>query len=229
MKIFIAEDDKEITRAIAEELLCWGFEVVIAKNFNELAEEIFSENPDLILMDIGLPSFNGFYWCSKIREVSNVPLMFISSRDSDIDIIRAVQFGGDDYVVKPINLPVLIAKIKALLRRSYEFMKESDYLEFSGVRLLCSEVALLYSDKRMELTKTELLILEALFKAGGGVAKRADIMDRCWQEDSFIDDNTLAVNMNRLRKKLSQIGLEQFIGTKKGLGYYLNKTSEEGV
>lgn len=222
MNILIVEDEKEIAKAISDELLSWGFQTVIATNFNAIDEEVKMLKPDLILMDIGLPSFNGFYWCGKIRESSKVPLMFISSRDEDIDIIRAMQFGGDDYIVKPINLPVLIAKIKALLRRSYEFVEENDFLEYGGVKILLSEVALLFQDKRVELTKTELFILEVLFKNKGSVAKRSAILDRCWQGDSFIDDNTLAVNMNRLRKKFSAIGLTDFIGTKKGVGYFLN-------
>lgn len=226
MKIFIVEDEKEIARAIGDELLTWGFQTVFAKDFSKIEEEVREEKPDLVLMDIGLPSFNGFYWCSKIRENSKVPLMFISSRDEDVDVIRAMQFGGDDYVVKPLHLPVLLAKIKALLRRSYEFSEDHDFLGFGGAKLLLSEVTLTFFEKRVELTKTELLILEVLFKEKGGVAKRADLMDRCWQEESFIDDNTLAVNINRLRKKLSAIGLQDFIGTKKGIGYFLN---EEGL
>lgn len=223
MKIFIVEDEKEIARAISDELLSWGFQPVIAKDFNAIDEEVKDRKPDLILMDIGLPSFNGFYWCGKIRETSKVPLMFLSSRNEDIDIIRAMQFGGDDYIVKPINLPILIAKIKALLRRSYDFANESDFLEYGDVKLLLSEVALVSRGGKVELTKTELFILEVLFKNKETVSKRTAILDRCWQGDRFIDDNTLAVNMNRLRKKLSTIGLTDFIGTKKGIGYFLNQ------
>lgn len=223
MKIFIVEDEKAISEAIATELVSWGFETAIAGNFNQIIEEFREVKPDLVLMDIGLPYYNGFYWCGKIREESKVPLVFLSSRNEDIDIIRAMQFGGDDYLVKPITLPVLVAKIKALLRRSYEFIEEVDSLSYKDVKLLTTEVALVFGEKRVDLTKTELFILEVLFKDKGGVSKRSAIMDYCWQADSFIDDNTLAVNMNRLRKKLSAIGLQDFIGTKKGIGYYLNE------
>lgn len=221
MKIFLVEDDKDIAGAIGNELVCWGYEAVVVKDFNKVVEELKEVEPSLVLMDISLPCFNGFYWCAEIRKFSKVPIMFLSSRGEDVDIIQGMQFGGDDYVVKPINLQILVAKIKALLRRSYEFKEEFDYLEFKGVRLFLSEVALEYQEKRVELTKTELLILEVLFKDGGGISKRDKLMDRCWQEDDFIDDNTLAVNMTRLRKKLASIGLEEFILTKKGLGYYL--------
>lgn len=221
MKIFLVEDDKDIAKVIGNELACWGYEAVAVKDFNKVVEEFREVEPSLVLMDISLPSFNGFYWCAEIRKFSKVPIMFLSSRGEDLDIIQGMQFGGDDYVIKPVPLQILVAKIKALLRRSYEFKEESDYLEFKEVRLFPLEVTLEYRGKRVELTKTELLILEVLFKDKGAVSKRDKLMDRCWQEDDFIDDNTLAVNMTRLRKKLAGIGLEEFILTKKGLGYYL--------
>lgn len=223
MMIFIIEDDKDIAEAIAGELKGWGFQTKIAEDFNRILEEVLSAEANLVLMDIGLPYFNGFYWTSKLREVSKVPIMFISSRGEDTDIISAMQFGGDDYIVKPINLPVLVAKVKALLRRSYEFSEEVDFLEYKGVKLLISDVSLEYRGEKVSLTKTELLILEVLFKDRGAVSKRDVIIDRCWQEDSFIDDNTLAVNMTRLRKKLAGFGLQDFIATKKGVGYFLNE------
>lgn len=223
MMIFIIEDDKDIAEAIAGELKGWGFQTKIAEDFNRILEEVLSAEANLVLMDIGLPYFNGFYWTSKLREVSKVPIMFISSRGEDTDIISAMQFGGDDYIVKPINLPVLVAKVKALLRRSYEFSEEVDFLEYKGVKLLISDVSLEYRGEKVSLTKTELLILEVLFKDRGAVSKRDVIIDRCWQEDSFIDDNTLAVNMTRLRKKLAGLGLQDFIATKKGVGYFLNE------
>lgn len=222
MKILIVEDDNDIAEILANELSVWGYDTVCVKDFNNVLDEFKSENPELVLMDIILPYFNGFYWCQKIREISKVPLMFISSKSEDIDIVQAMQFGGDDYIVKPINIQIVRAKIVALLRRSYDFAEETDYLVFGNVKLLLSAAKLEFIGKVAELTRTELMILETLFKDKGAVSKRDKIMDKCWQEENFIDDNTLAVNMTRLRKKLAEIGLDDFIQTKKGIGYFLN-------
>ena len=222
MKILIVEDDNDIAEILANELSVWGYDTVCVKDFNNVLDEFKSEKPELVLMDIILPYFNGFYWCQKIREVSKVPLMFISSKSEDIDIVQAMQFGGDDYIVKPINIQIVRAKIVALLRRSYDFAEETDYLIFGNVKLLLSAAKLEFMGKVAELTRTELMILETLFKDKGAVSKRDKIMDKCWQEENFIDDNTLAVNMTRLRKKLAEIGLDNFIQTKKGIGYFLN-------
>ena len=222
MKILIVEDDNDIAEILANELSVWGYDTVCVKDFNNVLDEFKSEKPELVLMDIILPYFNGFYWCQKIREVSKVPLMFISSKSEDIDIVQAMQFGGDDYIVKPINIQIVRAKIVALLRRSYDFAEETDYLTFGNVKLLLSAAKLEFMGKAAELTRTELMILETLFKDRGAVSKRDKIMDKCWQEENFIDDNTLAVNMTRLRKKLAEIGLDNFIQTKKGIGYFLN-------
>ena len=222
MKILIVEDDNDIAEILANELSVWGYDTVCVKDFNNVLDEFKSEKPELVLMDIILPYFNGFYWCQKIREISKVPLMFISSKSEDIDIVQAMQFGGDDYIVKPINIQIVRAKIVALLRRSYDFAEETDYLTFGNVKLLLSAAKLEFMGKAAELTRTELMILETLFKDRGAVSKRDKIMDKCWQEENFIDDNTLAVNMTRLRKKLAEIGLDNFIQTKKGIGYFLN-------
>ena len=222
MKIFIVEDDNDIAEILANELSVWGYDTVCVKDFNKVLDEFKSEKPELVLMDIILPYFNGFYWCQKIREISKVPIMFISSKSEDIDIVQAMQFGGDDYIVKPINIQIVRAKIVALLRRSYDFVEETDYLIFGNVKLLLSAAKLEFMGKVAELTRTELMILETLFKDKGAVSKREKITDKCWQEENFIDDNTLAVNMTRLRKKLAEIGLDDFIQTKKGIGYFLN-------
>lgn len=224
MKILIVEDDNDIAEILANELSVWGYDTVCVKDFNNVLDEFKAEKPELVLMDIILPYFNGFYWCQKIREISKVPLMFISSKSEDIDIVQAMQFGGDDYIVKPINIQIVRAKIVALLRRSYDFAEETDYLAFENVKLLLSAAKLEFMGKVAELTRTELMILETLFKDKGAVSKREKIMDKCWQEENFIDDNTLAVNMTRLRKKLAEIGLIDFIRTKKGIGYYLKQT-----
>ena len=222
MKILIVEDDNDIAEILANELSIWGYDIVCVKDFNNVLDEFKAEKPELVLMDILLPYFNGFYWCQKIREISKVPLMFISSKSEDIDIVQAMQFGGDDYIVKPINIQIVRAKIVALLRRSYDFAEETDYLIFGKVKLLISAAKLEFMGEVAELTRTELMILETLFKDRGAVSKRDKIMDKCWQDENFIDDNTLAVNMTRLRKKLAEIGLDDFIQTKKGIGYFLN-------
>lgn len=229
MRIMIVEDDSIISKSIKEELARWGYDVYCVENFNEIMESFNSINPQLVLLDIMLPYFNGYYWCQEIRKVSNVPIIFISSKSENMDIVMAIQFGGDDYITKPINMDVAIAKIKAILRRTYNFTNEMDYLRFERVSLNISECRIIYSNKDAELTKTEMLISEALFKEQGAVATREKIMDKCWQNDNFIDDNTLAVNIARLRKKLKKIGLDGFIETKKGSGYFLSKNGEWSV
>ena len=226
MKILIVEDDINIAEILSKELSVWGYETVCIKDFNNVLEEFKLEKPELVLMDIVLPYFNGFYWCQKIREFSKVPLIFISSRSEDIDIVQAMQFGGDDYLVKPVNVQIVRAKIAALIRRSYDFNEEADFLIFENVKLLLSAARIEYMDRQISITRTEFMILETLFRNKGAVSKRDKIMEKCWQEDNFIDDNTLAVNITRLRKKLAEIGLSDFIQTKKGIGYYLKKTQD---
>ena len=227
MKIMLVEDDKIIAESVKMELAGWGYDVYCVENFNGIMEDFNRINPHLVLLDIMLPYFNGYYWCQEIRKVSNVPIIFISSKSENMDIVMAIQFGGDDYITKPINMDVTVAKIQALLRRSYDFTNEMDYLRFGNVNLNLSECKVSYKDNEVELTKTEILIAESLFKEQGAVATREKIMDRCWQSDNFIDDNTLAVNITRLRKKLTSIDLKGFIETKKGSGYFLNKNVAE--
>lgn len=221
MKILIVEDDNNIENILANELIKWGYDISTISNFNNVAKEFEESKADLVLMDIILPYFNGYYWCQEIRKISNVPIIFVSSKSENMDIIMAMQFGGDDFIIKPINLDIMIAKIQAILRRSYNFSNEIRYLEFGNVRLHLLESKVIFENKETSLTKTELLILEELFRAQGNIVSREKIMDKCWQSDNFIDDNTLAVNMTRVRKKLSMIGLESFIITKKGMGYML--------
>lgn len=226
MKIMIVEDDEIIKSSLKTELEKWGYEVYCLENLDNVVAEFQSEKPQLVLLDIVLPFFNGYYWCQEIRKISKVPIIFISSKNENMDIVMAMQFGGDDYITKPINLDVTIAKIQAMLRRSYNFVNDIDYLSFGKIQLILSEAKVDFSGMNVDLTKTEMMILESLFKEQGGVVSREKIMDRCWQGDSFIDDNTLAVNVTRLRKKLSSIGLDGLVMTKKGYGYYLEKNSE---
>ncbi|MDY4560536.1 MAG: response regulator transcription factor [Peptostreptococcus porci] len=226
MKIMIVEDDEIIKSSLKTELEKWGYEVYCLENLDNVVAEFQAEKPQLVLLDIVLPFFNGYYWCQEIRKISKVPIIFISSKNENMDIVMAMQFGGDDYITKPINLDVTIAKIQAMLRRSYNFINDIDYLSFGKIQLILSETKVDFSGMNVDLTKTEMMILESLFKEQGAVVSREKIMDRCWQGDSFIDDNTLAVNVTRLRKKLSSIGLDGLVMTKKGYGYYLEKNSE---
>ena len=221
MKIFIVEDDENIVELLGDELRAWGYETMSVKDFNNVAEEVEEFKSDLVLMDITLPYYNGFYWTRKIRESSNVPIIFISSHNNSMDMVSAMQFGADDYITKPIDINLTRAKIPANLRRPYDYTMQVDKLTFEGISLDTSRAKLIGESFDIDLTKTELLILEALFNAKGQIVRREDIMDHCWQGDDFIDDNTLAVNITRLRKKLDNVGYKEFIQTKKGMGYYL--------
>ena len=221
MKIFIVEDDENIVELLSDELRQWGYETKAVKDFNDVANEIGRYNPNLVLMDITLPYYNGFYWTQKIRQNSNVPIIFISSHNNQVDMVSAMQFGADDYITKPIDINLTRVKIQAILRRTYEYTMPVDKPVFEGISLDISKAKLLGERFCIDLTKTELLILEYLFNMRGKIAKREDIMNHCWQGDNFIDDNTLAVNITRLRKKLSNVGYKEFIQTKKGMGYYL--------
>ena len=221
MKIFIVEDDENIVELLGDELRAWGYETMSVKDFNNVAEEVEEFKSDLVLMDITLTYYNGFYWTRKIRESSNVPIIFISSHNNSMDMVSAMQFGADDYITKPIDINLTRVKIQAILRRTYEYTMQVDKLTFEGISLDTSRAKLTGESFDIDLTKTELLILEALFNAKGQIVRREDIMDHCWQGDDFIDDNTLAVNIARLRKKLDAVGYKDLIQTKKGIGYYL--------
>ena len=223
MKIFIVEDDENIVELLGDELRQWGYETKAVKDFNDVANEIGRYNPNLVLMDITLPYYNGFYWTQKIRQNSNVPIIFISSHNNQVDMVSAMQFGADDYITKPIDINLTRVKIQAILRRTYEYTMPVDKPVFEGISLDISKAKLLAEGFCIDLTKTELLILEYLFNMRGRIAKREDIMNHCWQGDDFIDDNTLAVNITRLRKKLRGVGYKEFIQTKKGMGYYLQR------
>lgn len=223
MKILIVEDDKNIERILKNELEKWGYSVDTVDKLDKVTDVFKESDPQLVLMDIVLPFFNGYYWCQEIRKISKVPIIFISSKSENMDIVMAMQFGGDDYITKPLNMDVTVAKVQAMLRRAYKFVNDIDYISYGPVNLHIIDAKIAYDGQEVSLTKTELLIAQSLFKAQGGVASRESLMDRCWQNDNFIDDNTLAVNINRLRKKLSQIGLEGLIETKKGIGYYLRE------
>lgn len=221
LKILIIEDDKSIDSILSDELNQWGYQTKSIEDFSTVYETFEKFEPNLVLMDISLPYYNGFYWTQRIRQKSNVPVVFISSHSESMDMVQAIQFGADDYITKPIDITVTIAKIQAILRRTYDYTLDSDKLAYGELTLNLSSAKLEGEEFSLSLTRTELLILDILFNMKGQIAKREDIINHCWQGDDFIDDNTLAVNMTRLRKKLAGVGLDEFIQTKKGIGYYL--------
>lgn len=222
IKILIVEDDEIIANVMKRELEKWNYQVILIDDFNNVMNLFRAEKPQLVLLDIVLPYFNGYYWCQEIRKESKVPIVFISSKGENMDIVMGVQTGGDDYITKPIDMSVMVAKIQAILRRSYDFVTEIKILNYNQVSLDLGESRVLFEEQNMELTRTELQIMESLFRAKGQIVSREKIMEKCWSGDHYIDDNTLAVNVTRLRKKLDVIGLDNFIITKKGQGYTLN-------
>lgn len=222
MKIMIIEDDQTIREMLSEIIKRWKFEIVGLEKFDDILQDFIQEKPGLILLDINLPVYDGFYWCSKIREVSQVPIIFISSRNTSMDMVMAMNMGGDDFIQKPFDTDVLLAKINALLRRSYSYTDtETNVIEHNGVVLNFKEWDLSTGEETMDLTKTEFLILKLLMEKKGSVVSRTKIMRSLWQDESFVDDNTLTVNITRLRKKLATLGKTDFIKTKKGEGYLI--------
>jgi len=219
-KLLIVEDDKSLCDNIEEVILKWGFDTASIENFENILEEFAKYKPHLVIMDINLPCFDGFYWCKKIRDISKVPIIFLSSRDSNMDIIMAVNMGGDDFVTKPFSIDILLAKIQAIIRRTYSYGKnEGQIIECDGAILNINDGTLTYNDKEIELTKNEFKILQLLMKNKGKIISRDRIMRVLWESEYFISENTLTVNVNRLRKKLEEIGLKDFILTKRSQGY----------
>mgnify|MGYP004442274189 CR=1 FL=1 len=218
-KILIVEDDEVIAGAIKKHLDNWGYEARCVRDFSDVMKDFAQFEPHLVLMDVKLPLFNGYHWCQEIRKVSKVPVIFASSQTEDMNIVMAMNMGGDDYITKPFELEVLTAKIQAMLRRSYDFSLPSNIIEFDGVSLNVDEATLTFLDDKIELTKNELKILQILIENSKKVVYRDTIMTKLWESDSYVEENTLSVNVNRLRKKLESIGLTDFIVTKKGIGY----------
>lgn len=218
-KILIIEDDLAIANSIKKHMQSWGFETETIYDFKEIMSSFTDYKPHLILLDISLPYFNGYYWCSEIRKVSNVPIIFISSASDHMNIVMAMSMGGDDFITKPFELDVLTAKIQALLRRTYDFGNVSHVLEYNGIQLNISNLTLEYNGQKIELSKNENKILQILFENKGKVVSRDSIMVKLWETDHYIDDNTLTVNITRLRKRLQEVGPSDLIATKKGIGY----------
>ena len=222
-KIFIVEDDPVIAQTLADNLFKWGFEAVVADDLWNVTAQFVKEEPHIVIMDIVLPCYNGYYWCNEIRKISKVPIIFLSSKNDNMDIVMAINMGGDDFISKPFATDILVAKIQAMLRRTYDYKSENrDNIEHRGAVLLLGEASLVYKNQKIELTKNEFRILEVLMRNKNNIVSRDKIMKKLWNDDSFIDDNTLTVNLNRLRKKLDAAGLTEFIETKKGLGYMVS-------
>ena len=213
-KILIVEDDLALCANIREGLNKWKFGTAVVEDFEDVLKSFARHKPHLVLLDINLPYYDGFYWCGKIREVSRVPILFLSSRDTHMDIIMAMNLGGDDFITKPFSMDILMAKVYALLRRAYAYGESSgEVLEHKGVMLNINQGTLHQGEKSMELTRNEMKILMLLMKNTGKIIPRERIMRILWDDDVFVNDNTLTVNINRLRAKLSYIGLEEFIST----------------
>ncbi len=221
-RLFIIEDDRGIAEAISDQAKQWGLEVKCAENFRNILAEFAEFNPHLILMDIGLPFFDGYYWCGEIRKSSNVPIIFISSASDNMNLVMAINMGGDDFISKPFDMSVLMAKVQAMLRRTYDFSQAAPVIEHRGALLNTGSNVLIYGDEKIELTKNEYRILLNLMENKGKVVSREKLMESLWKTDSFVDENTLTVNVGRLRKKLEAAGLDDFIKTKFGVGYMID-------
>lgn len=218
-EILLVEDDFSLAVELKDALNKWNFNVSLIENFEDILKEYIEKKPQLIIMDVNLPYFDGYYWCNKIREVSKVPIIFLSSRDSNMDLIMGINNGGDDYITKPFSIEVLISKINAIMRRTYDYIASESLLYYNDVILDIEKCTLKYNEYTIDLTKNEMKILSVLIKNQGKVISRDKLMMSLWNCDEFISDNTLTVNITRLRSKLKEMGLGDFIKTKKGLGY----------
>lgn len=220
MKIFVIEDDEAIFTSLKERFGQWSLEITGPRNFHDVMVDFIEEKPHLVMIDIQLPAFDGFHWCREIRAVSKVPILFLSSRDHPIDMVMAMNMGADDYVQKPFHFDVLLAKVQAILRRTYAYGEEkSDLLEWNGAMIDMKRCTIRKEGQDIELTKNEFFILTALVESTDQIISRNDLIRKLWDDERFVNDNTLTVNVTRLRQRLSEIGLGEAIVTKKGLGY----------
>ena len=221
-RILIVEDDEIIARSLKKHLESWDYDVVCVEDFSDVMKEFSGAAPQLVLMDIKLPFYNGYHWCSEIRKISNVPVIFISSAADNMNIIMAVNMGGDDFVPKPFDLSVLTAKVQAVLRRTYDLSGKVPVLEHQGAILNLNDASLTYNGEKIDLTKNEFRILQTLMENKGRLVSRDTLMTRLWETDNYIE-NTLTVNIARLRRKLDKAGLTDFISTKVGEGYIIRQ------
>lgn len=224
-RIMIIEDDKGIAQAISKQTSMWNIESVCVNDFRNIMGELAECKPHLVLLDISLPFYNGYYWCEEIRKVSKVPIIFLSSASDNMNIVMAMNMGGDDFIAKPFDMGVLIAKIQAVLRRTYDFTASVSIIEHKGLILNTENNTLTYKGENIDLTKNEYRIIHVLMTNRDKVVSREKLMEKLWESDSFVDENTLTVNVNRLRKKLDAIGAKNMIATKHGIGYILQSES----
>lgn len=220
-RLLIVEDDRGIAEGVREQAEAWDITAHIVTDFHGVMAEFSHFDPHIVLLDISLPFFNGYHWCGEIRRVSNVPVIFISSAANNMNMIMAMNMGADDFIAKPFDGSVLIAKIQALLRRTYDFAPSVPVLEHKGAMLNTGDGSFLYKNEKIPLSKNEYRILLTLMKNKGKTVSRERLMEQLWETDSFVDENTLSVNVNRLRKRLEAAGLEGFITTKFGVGYII--------
>ena len=220
VKVYLIEDDVSIFEVIKERFAQWTIDVIGPADFHHVMDDFLKEQPQLVIIDIQLPVFDGFHWCREIRAISKVPILFLSSRDHPMDMVMAMQMGADDFVQKPFHMEVLLAKVQALLRRVYDYKEQPiEILRWNGATIDYDRATVDYNGKQIELTKNELFILKVLLKSSGQIVSRDELMRRLWDDERFVNDNTLTVNVNRLRQRLDEIGLKDVIVTKKGLGY----------
>jgi DNA-binding response OmpR family regulator len=221
-KIMMIEDDEKIRMIVADTLRKWQYDVVAVTQFDQVLTEFERNSPHLVLLDINLPVFDGYYWCQQIRSVSKVPIIFLSSRNQNMDIIMAINMGGDDFIQKPFDLDILLAKISALIRRKYMY-QESSQPSFihRGLKLHVTNSTIECNGQTAELSRNEFILLQLMMRNIGKIVSREDMMQALWNEDQFVDDNTLTVNVNRMRRKVTALGLEDFIVTRKGMGYII--------
>ena len=225
-RIFIVEDDGVIAGAVERHLESWGYQVARAQKFDAVLEEFAAFGPQLVLLDISLPFFNGYHWCREIRKVSQVPILFLTSAADNVNLVMAMQMGGDDLLAKPFDLQVLSAKIQAMLRRAYDFgAAPAAALSCGGAVMNVANGTVTINGRRVELTRNESRLLQLLLEKKGRIVSRDAMMTALWESDSFVDENTLSVNVNRLRRKLEAAGLPDFIRTKKGVGYLVEDTA----
>ncbi|MFD1419328.1 response regulator transcription factor [Companilactobacillus keshanensis] len=221
-KIMIIEDDPSISKLISENLEKWHLDSYVTENFETIIEQFKEYKPDLILLDINLPVFDGYYWNQEIRKISKIPIIIISSRNSNMDQIMAMNMGADDFVEKPFSVDILIAKINALLRRTYDFTKNSsDIIEYNGLKLNLSNGTVEIGDQKIDLSKNEYKLLQRLLRDQGKIITREQLLNFMWDDERFVDDNTLTVNINRLRTKIAHFGINNYIVTKVGQGYII--------
>lgn len=220
-RIFLVEDDIALANTMKQQLEAYGNDVCLAADFHHIVDDFKMYDPQLVLMDLMLPYRDGYYWCGEIRKISSVPVMFISSASDSMNIVMAISIGGDDFIPKPVDAMVLNAKVQALLRRVYEVTSGSSFISFYGARLSLNDGSIMIGEKRIELTKNEFRILQFLLENRGKIVSRNKLMTKLWQDDCYVEENTLTVNVARLRRKLEENGLKDVVVTKPGSGYLI--------